>query len=84
MNLNQCIPGCCYRAAGAGCRVGAAATGRRVAGEIPAVDHPGLSNPPQAALPYSTHEEHPYSYKNVCSFKCHVVFYVLLSVVLRI
>lgn len=61
MNLNECIPRYFYQAAGAGCRVGAVSTERRVAGEIPSGDHPELSNQLPAALPYSIHIKHAYN-----------------------
>lgn len=44
-----------YQAAGAERQVGAVSMERRVAGEIPSVVHPGLSNHLPAALPYSIH-----------------------------
>lgn len=61
MNLKKCIPSYLYQAAGAGRHVGAVSMERRVAGEIPSVDHPELSNQLPALLPYSIHMEHTYN-----------------------
>lgn len=52
------IPRHFYQAAGAEWHVGAVSTERWVAGHIPSVDHPELSNQLPAALPCSIHMEH--------------------------
>lgn len=62
MNLNKCFLRHLYQAAGAGRLVGAVSMERRVAGEIPSVDHPELSNQLPAALPYSIHMQNTFNY----------------------
>lgn len=58
MNLSKLIPRNLYQAAGAGRHVGGVSMERRVAGEIPSIDHPELSNQLPTPLLYSIHMEH--------------------------
>lgn len=62
MNLNKCILGHLYQAAGAGWPVDAESMERLAAGEILEGDHPELSNQLPAALPYSVHQKNRYKW----------------------